>query len=164
MGEAIWCVVSSRSYSVTPLLTSGWIGPITYLHVFGQGLVFLNTPEAAFDLLDKRGAICSDRPRFVMAGELYVFFTFSPVCDLILPISCGCNNMMAFTPHGDQSRRQRRLMQAAFGPSSIKRYQPLLELETKPFLRGLLEDPSNFQDHLRRCAFFSFSFLFRCSL
>ena len=42
-------------------------------------------------------------------------------------------------------------MQAALGQSSIKRYHSLLELETKPFLRGLLEDPSKFQDHLRRC-------------
>lgn len=64
--------------------------------------------------------------------------------------------MVAFTPYGDQSRRQRRLMQAALGSSSIKHYHPLLELETKPFLRGLLEDPSKFQDHLRRYVFFFF--------
>ncbi|KAG9311257.1 cytochrome P450 [Chiua virens] len=110
-------------------------GPVSYLHVFGQGLVFLNTPEVVFDLLDKRGAIYSDKPQLVMLGEL-----------------CGCKNMVAFTPYGDQSRRQRRLMQAAFGSSNIKQYHPLLQLETKPFLRGLLEDPSKFQDHLRRYA------------
>ncbi|KAG6376579.1 cytochrome P450 [Boletus reticuloceps] len=120
------------------LLAERWAkryGPITYLHVVGQGLVFLNTPEVALDLLDKRGAIYSDKPHLVMVGEL-----------------CGCENMVAFTPYGDQSRRQRRLMQAAFGSSSIKHYQPLLQLETKPFLRGLLEDPFKFQDHLRRYA------------
>ena len=61
--------------------------------------------------------------------------------------------MVAFTPYGDQSRRQRKLMQAALGPSSIKCYRPLLELETKPLLRGLLEDPLKLQDHLRRCVF-----------
>ncbi|KAI9567804.1 cytochrome P450 [Boletus coccyginus] len=110
-------------------------GRITHLHVVGQSLVFLNTPEVAFELMDKRGAIYSDRPHLVMVGEL-----------------CGCENMVAFTPYGDQARRQRRLMQAALGPSSIKRYHSLLELETKPFLRGLLEDPSKFQDHLRRYA------------
>ncbi|KAG8221656.1 cytochrome P450 [Butyriboletus roseoflavus] len=108
-------------------------GDITYLHVFGQGLVFLNTPEVAFDLLEKRGAIYSDKPRLVMLGDL-----------------CGCKNMVAFTPYSDQSRRQRKLMQAALGSSSVKRYLPLLVLETKPFLRGLLEDPLRFQDHLRR--------------
>jgi hypothetical protein len=45
-------------------------GDVVYVHVFGQGLVFLNSPEAAFDLLDKRGAIYSDKPQLVMTGEL----------------------------------------------------------------------------------------------
>jgi hypothetical protein len=45
-------------------------GDVVYLHVLGQGLVFLNSPEAADDLLDKRGAIYSDKPKLVMAGEL----------------------------------------------------------------------------------------------
>ncbi|KAH0826313.1 cytochrome P450 [Lanmaoa asiatica] len=136
------------------LLAERWAkqyGPVTYLHVFGQGLVFLNTPEVAFDLLDKRGAIYSDKPRLVMVGELYVCLIFALRSESYR-ISCGCDNMVAFTPYGDQSRRQRRLMQAALGSSSIKHYHPLLELETKPFLRGLLEDPSKFQDHLRRYA------------
>ena len=45
-------------------------GKIVYLHVFGQGLVFLNTSEVAVDLMEKRGAIYSDKPSLVMAGEL----------------------------------------------------------------------------------------------
>lgn len=48
-------------------------GDVVYLHVFGQGLVFLNSPEAASDLMDKRGSIYSDKPPLVMAGELYVY-------------------------------------------------------------------------------------------
>ena len=43
-----------------------------YIHVFGQGLVFLNTYEAASALLEKRGSIYSDRAELVMAGELCV--------------------------------------------------------------------------------------------
>jgi hypothetical protein len=46
------------------------IGNVVYLHVVGQGLVFLNSPEAVFDLLDKRGSIYSDKPQLVMTGEL----------------------------------------------------------------------------------------------
>lgn len=110
-------------------------GHITYLHVFGLGVVFLNTPEAVFELLDKRGAIYSDRPHLVMANEL-----------------CGCENMVAFTPYGKTSRRQRRLLQTALSPSSIRNYHPLLELETKPFLRRLLEDPASYVEHIRRYA------------
>ena len=48
-------------------------GDVVYLHVLGQSIVILNTPEAAGDLLDKRGSIYSDKPSFVMVGELCVF-------------------------------------------------------------------------------------------
>jgi cytochrome P450 len=64
----------------------------------------LNTPKAVFDLLDKRGSLYSDKPHLVMAGEL-----------------CGCENMATFTPYGDRARRQRKLMQKAFGPAVIPR-------------------------------------------
>jgi hypothetical protein len=42
-------------------------GPITYCNVAGRSILVINTPEAAFDLLEKRASIYSDRPRFVMA-------------------------------------------------------------------------------------------------
>lgn len=45
-------------------------GSVTYLHVLGQGLVFLNTSEAAFDLLERKGATYSDKPYLVMVCEL----------------------------------------------------------------------------------------------
>jgi len=51
-------------------LTRWGVGKVVYVHVFGQGLVFLNTAEACSDLLDKRGTIYSDKPNFVMCGEL----------------------------------------------------------------------------------------------
>lgn len=53
-------------------LPPGWhvAGELVYLNVFGQGLLFVNTYEAAVDLLEKRGAIYSDKPKMVMAGEL----------------------------------------------------------------------------------------------
>ncbi|KAF9450380.1 cytochrome P450 [Macrolepiota fuliginosa MF-IS2] len=110
-------------------------GDVVYLHVLGQGLVFLNSAEAAFDLLDKRGAIYSDKPQLVMTGEL-----------------CGCKNMVAFTTYGDQSKRQRRLMHKAFGMQVIPAYYPLLQTETLAFLRRLVADPSEYQSHTRRYA------------
>ena len=154
VGKAVWYAAPAAA-CIPALTLSELSGRITYLHVVGQGLVFLNTPEAVFELMDRRGAIYSDKPNLIMVGELCV--RTIPLLSTISsrPIRCGCKNIVAFTPYGDQARRQRRLMQAAFGSSSIKRYQPLLELETKPFLRGLLEDPLKFQDHLRRSGFFS---------
>ena len=45
-------------------------GELVYLNVCGQGILFVNTYDAAVDLLEKRGAIYSDKPKMVMAGEL----------------------------------------------------------------------------------------------
>ena len=46
------------------------IGDICHLNILGQDIVFINSAQAAFDLLDKRGAIYSGKPRLVMVGEL----------------------------------------------------------------------------------------------
>ena len=75
-------------------------GDVVHIHVFGQSLVFLNTAEAAFDLLDKRGSIYSDKPSLVMAGELWVFlrclFHNYAFNHFQLPDRCGCQNMVTF--------------------------------------------------------------------
>ncbi|KIJ33064.1 hypothetical protein M422DRAFT_265094 [Sphaerobolus stellatus SS14] len=45
-------------------------GDVVHLHVGPISLIFLNSPEACFDLLDKRGSIYSDKPQLTMSGEL----------------------------------------------------------------------------------------------
>ncbi|KDQ57981.1 hypothetical protein JAAARDRAFT_253315 [Jaapia argillacea MUCL 33604] len=110
-------------------------GQLVYLHVFGLGIIFLNDSETAIDLMEKRGAIYSDRPHLVMLSDL-----------------CGAENILPFTHYGDQLRRHRRLMQQALNPVAIKAYQPLLEIESLPFLRRLLSNPSAYMDHIRRYA------------
>jgi cytochrome P450 len=114
--------------------------PITDLRIFNKSLVFLNTPKAVFDLLDKCGSLYSDKPHLIMAGE-----------------PCGCENMAVFTPYGDRARRQRKLMQKAFGPAVIPRYHGLMQMESRPFLSRLVSSPLQFQDHIRR----SVSLLFK---
>ncbi|KAF7368779.1 Cytochrome P450 [Mycena venus] len=110
-------------------------GDVVHVHVVGQGLVFLSSPEATMDLLDRKGSIYGDKPALVMAGEL-----------------CGCENMVAFTRYGDVSKRQRKLLNQAFGVQVIPSYHPLIETETHSFLRRLVADPSNYIDHTRRYA------------
>lgn len=36
----------------------------------GQNIIILNTVEAAVELMDKRGANYSDRPRMIMASKI----------------------------------------------------------------------------------------------
>lgn len=45
-------------------------GPIMYMNMAGQHFVVLSSDQAAQDLLTRRGAQYSDRPRRVMVGSL----------------------------------------------------------------------------------------------
>lgn len=108
-------------------------GELVYLNIFGQGILFVNTHEAAVDLLEKRGAIYSDKPKMVMAGEL-----------------CGCENMIGLTPYGDRLRRQRKLMLQALGANRIDAYHPLLEIQTHNLLQGMLNSPDDSMSTIRR--------------
>ena len=47
-------------------------GPLSSVTVFGQTIVLLHDLETALELLDKRGAKYSSRPRMVFAGEMLV--------------------------------------------------------------------------------------------
>ncbi|KZV68853.1 cytochrome P450 [Peniophora sp. CONT] len=118
------------------LIAQRWgkeIGDVVYLSIMGQGIVFLNSRKAAFELLDRRGSIYSDRPHLVMSGEL-----------------CGCSDMVAFTGYGEQSKRQRRLFANAFGPQHIPAYRPLILDATMDVLRRLVDTPEQYQEHFRR--------------
>ncbi|KIK01617.1 hypothetical protein K443DRAFT_678273 [Laccaria amethystina LaAM-08-1] len=111
-------------------------GDVVHLDVFGAvHLIFLNSPESTMDLLDKRGSIYSDKPQFLMTGEL-----------------CGCKNMVAFTGNNDQSKRQRKLMHKAFAQTCIPAYYPLIENETYEYLRKLISEPADYMKHIRRYA------------
>lgn len=132
-------------------LTDNFLGNVVFVHIFGQGLLFLNTAKAASDLLEQRGSIYSDKPQLVMCGELYVFLVpNTPTPDLMRRDRCGCQDMVAFTRYGDQMKRQRKLMHGAFGPANIPQYNPLLEIETTHLLRRLLQSPKDYISHLRR--------------
>jgi len=61
-----------------PLLIN--LGDVMHVKIFGQSMVILHSLQAARDLLDKRSSIYSDRPRFVLLSELYVFPSFHLSC------------------------------------------------------------------------------------
>jgi hypothetical protein len=44
--------------------------PIFYIKIAGQDTIVLSSHKAAADLLNRRAAIYSDRPRNIVAGEL----------------------------------------------------------------------------------------------
>ncbi|ETW75666.1 cytochrome P450 monooxygenase 45 [Heterobasidion irregulare TC 32-1] len=109
-------------------------GEIVYTHLFGKGIIFLNNLDVVNDLLDKRAAIYSDKPRLVMVNEL-----------------CGVGNMVVFTNYGDKARRQRRLMSHTLSAFHVPRQHQILESEARNMIGRFLEGGDAFA-HLRRYA------------
>jgi hypothetical protein len=42
-----------------------------YLNALGQPIIVIHSLKAAFELIDRRANIYSDRPRFIVAQELF---------------------------------------------------------------------------------------------
>ncbi|TEB35555.1 cytochrome P450 [Coprinellus micaceus] len=109
-------------------------GDICSVTVLGQPLVILNSAKAAFEMLDKKSAIYSDRPVLQMGGELV-----------------GWKNTLVMLPYGDRFRRFRRFFHQMIGSSSaIRKFLPITEQEVQRFLRRVLTKPEDLSNHIRR--------------
>ena len=53
-------------------------GDVVYAKIFRRPLLVLNSLRAAQDLLEKKSANFSDRPRLILLAELYVFQRWEP--------------------------------------------------------------------------------------
>ncbi|QRV84775.1 cytochrome P450 family protein [Ceratobasidium sp. AG-Ba] len=108
---------------------------VIYLPVMGDNLVILNSYEATTELFERRSALYSGRPRFVMARELV-----------------GWNQVTGLLSYGHDFRRTRRLLHDGLGPKSIQTWQPRLEREALKFIQRLLSTPEDFIAHIRQNA------------
>ncbi|KAI0699910.1 cytochrome P450 [Cerioporus squamosus] len=105
-------------------------GDVVYVPVLGQDVVVLGSPQAIFDLLDRKSAVTSDRQQ-------------NPT----IPLSGHYFNV-AFMPYGHWWRRHRQVFTRHFlpitsEPLAIQRSSALL------FLRKMLNDPTNLIEHIR---------------
>lgn len=71
MGATVWWVLIIPS-TIIHFHPKYLAGNLVYLHLFGQGFLYLNTYEDTVELLEKRGAVYADRPHSVMRSELNV--------------------------------------------------------------------------------------------
>lgn len=97
--------------------------------------ILLGSAQAAWDLLEKRGAVYSSRPRFIMGGEL---------------LSGGMRGLMA--PYGPFWRRWRKLLHGEFMQRQSETYRPIQSMESKVLMHDLITDPGAFRRHLERYA------------
>ncbi|CCM06879.1 uncharacterized protein FIBRA_09188 [Fibroporia radiculosa] len=109
-------------------------GPVVYAQCLSVKMVILNTLQAADDLLDKRGAIYSDRPHFGLITDVLDWKPNLP-----------------FLPYNDQWRKHRRLCQNAVGTTqSLAGFRPLHRVESLKLLMELMQTPEDFMLHIKR--------------
>ncbi|KDQ58241.1 hypothetical protein JAAARDRAFT_57969 [Jaapia argillacea MUCL 33604] len=109
-------------------------GEVVSFESFGTRVVVLNSARVASDLLEKRGAIYSDRDQNSMRKEItggkWVLFS-----------------QMNYT---DEFRKHRKVVNAAFNPTAVRAYYSCQEKEAYTLLPRLLDDAKNYSNHLRR--------------
>jgi cytochrome P450 len=111
-------------------------GDVFYVNAAGQPIVVLNTQKAAADLLDRRAAIYSDRPRNIVAAE----------------ILCG-GMAMVFQSYGPLWRRMRRAAHEGLSTkSTVESFKTPQFNEAVLLASGLLAQPATQDNHLRRVA------------
>ncbi|KAL5483180.1 hypothetical protein ACEPAI_8409 [Sanghuangporus weigelae] len=102
-------------------------GPVIFLEVLGRPMIVVNSLDAAFDLMKKKGATFSDRPR-------------APVAETI-----GWGFRVSMSPYGHpQFHKHRRLMQEHLGSSAILSYDKVLVDRVGKFLHRLWLLPDEF--------------------
>ncbi|KIO27631.1 hypothetical protein M407DRAFT_73022 [Tulasnella calospora MUT 4182] len=102
-------------------------GPLTWLTVPGQTFLVLNSFEAAKELLERRGSIYLDRPRWVMLKELI-----------------GLSNYLVLSPANDFWRKQRSHLKHALSGAAVKSdYSSLLETKARQYLERCVARPEN---------------------
>ncbi|KAL5522395.1 hypothetical protein ACEPAG_8411 [Sanghuangporus baumii] len=106
-------------------------GPVTYAEALGRPMIIINTVGAARDLMEKKGAIFSNRsklPTLRMIGW-----------DVTLPL---------LQYNSPRYRTQRRMMQEYLGPSTIRSFDNVVEERIQIFLNRLLISPDEFHQDI----------------
>jgi cytochrome P450 len=124
-------------------------GPIMHLNMGGQPIIILTSQQAAYDLLSKRGARYSDRPRFIMAGELV------------------CKGMhMLLRPFDERYKLHQRMEAPLLNLRAASSYRPLQEIESRQLLFDVLgewdafgETGVDFHHHFERATASTIYFL-----
>ncbi|EJD46776.1 cytochrome P450 [Auricularia subglabra TFB-10046 SS5] len=109
-------------------------GPIMQFHGLGNTIIVINDLKMGIDLLEKRGAIYSGRPKLYMALE------------------SGFTWHVGFMPHNEAWRIRRTMVHQKFHAKPTIEMHGLLRRVTLELARGLLRTPENFREHIRRSA------------
>ncbi|KAJ7611372.1 cytochrome P450 [Mycena polygramma] len=108
-------------------------GPLVHINVAGQSILIMNTHKVAADLLDRRGSIYSNRPRWIVASEI---------------LTGGL--LMVFTQYNDVWRRMRRAGHEGLNKQVASQFHALQSKEALLLIDGMLRQPHLWNEHIRR--------------
>ncbi|OCB89189.1 cytochrome P450 [Sanghuangporus baumii] len=109
-------------------------GDLVMVKNFGTRYLFVNSYEAAFDLLEKRGNKYSSRPVIPMFElEEWTWFT-------------------AVMPYGEEHRHSRQFLHQFFHKAATSRFHEVQVTSTHKLLLAILENPAKFAEHLHYSA------------
>ena len=126
---------SNKPWIYFEQLSQDYASPIITFWIGRTPTVWLNDAWCASDLLDKRAATFSSRPRMVVFGEL----AFD-------------QESLVTQKYGERFRVHRKLTHMGVGLQQVRNYQAIQSDENKVVLFDLLSDPENYVLHLERYA------------
>lgn len=130
------------------------VGDIAFLHLPAQPTVLIGSAEVAFELLEKRSEIYSDRRMPVMlemcvhGSGLSLLMQYNHIYVRLYRMSWDYN--FAFMSYGPKWRMHRRSFHQYFKPDIIHRYQDIQLSEARAFLHRLLVTPDYHREHIRQ--------------
>lgn len=108
-------------------------GDVFYTKIGGSDYVWLSSPKAVKDLMDKKSAVYSSRPPLPLAQDVASGF---------------CRQL--FKAYGPQWRQLRKHSHALLNSTAAVKYQPVQDFESKQVLQDLLNEPDQFYSINRR--------------
>lgn len=121
----------SAAKNTNVALTS--LGGILSVKLLGRPMIIINSADIMAEL-DKKGAIYSDRPVLEMGGELV-----------------GYSETLVLLRYGARFRTYRKYFSHYVGsPKPIQQLYPLIEDESRRFLKRTLAKPDDLMPHLRK--------------
>lgn len=108
-----------------------------YCNLMGQHAVILNDAELAIALLERKGAIYSERPEMFMANELV-----------------GWKDSLPLSRYNERHKAMRTMFAKAIGTKAqLETFAPMEEAETQRFLRRVIDEPHQLNAHVRKYVF-----------
>ncbi|ESK94311.1 cytochrome p450 [Moniliophthora roreri MCA 2997] len=107
-------------------------GEIMHLHCLGRNMIVLDSVEAATELLEKRGAIHSCRPKFTVFGLM------------------GWSSALTLLQYGKRFLKHRRMLHEFLNQHTCLDYIPIQTEEARSLVMRLADEPDRFAHHLNR--------------